>query len=396
MHAVEEFLRHGEGMEQLRAALQGPYDPVTLRCAKIKITAKCNLKCGFCDYWRMHEPDELSTAEWRTVLDSLKAEGCVKVHFSGGEATLRQDLHELLAYTTQLGMKANFTTNGTTMTSDRAAAVVNTGAHGVSLSLDGPDDSTHDRIRGVPGSFSRTVKGIRRLSRARDRARGKLRIRINTVLTRHNYRRLPEVIDLASELGATDVLPMPVDERGATPEHRLSKSDISYFNSFVLPLAEEARRRAGFSVSEPLLAPFGRSERDQEFSSHGRYARGHFREHVCYVPWMHAFIGWSGDVYLCCMARGKTEPLGNVRRSSIGEVFRGDAYRAIRAQFLTEMPKVCHRCDMFQAENERVDTLLGADAPRPERSGPGVELRSAETLARKPNLRLLPLLPERR
>ena len=359
MHAAEELLAAAEHRTGLLRALEAPYTAPSIRCAKIKITARCNLRCTFCNYWRMREPDELSTAEYCRVLDELAAAGCVKVHFSGGEATLRKDVFELLAHATRLGMKANITTNGTLLDEERARMLVEAGTHSVSLSLDGPDARTHDALRGVPGAFDRTVRGIRRLAKARDRAKSRMKLRLNTVLTRHNYRELPEVIDLASELGMVEVHPMPVDERGDEPQNRLTKKDIDRFNTYVAPLAADARARAGYSLAEHLVYPFGRTEADVGYSEKGKYARGYFEQRVCYVPWLHIFIAWNGDVFLCCLARGKTEPLGNVRHSSVAEVYNGPAYRNIRRQFLTEMPRVCHRCDMFVAENQRVEAALG-------------------------------------
>jgi radical SAM protein with 4Fe4S-binding SPASM domain len=376
MHAVDQLLAAPEERETLLAALAEPYARATIRCAKVKVTARCNLKCGFCDYWRMREPDELSTAEICRLLDQLTDAGCGKVHFSGGEATLRRDIFALLAHAASLGMKANMTTNGTTLTPERAERIVAAGTHSVSLSLDGPDARSHDALRGVPGAFSKTVKGIRMLAKARDRARSKMKLRLNTVLTRHNFRRLPEVIELAAELGMVEVHPMPVDERGENPEHRLSAREIEEFNTLVAPVAAQARRRAGFSTAAALVWPFGESEADRAYAVRGKYARGYFEQRTCYVPWMHVFVAWNGDVFLCCMARGKTDPLGNVRRNTIAEIYDDEPYRRIRRQFLTEMPKVCHRCDMFVKENEQIEQALGAAAPRVLRGGPGVDLRA--------------------
>lgn len=385
MHSIQELLADPEERSGLAHALEAPYGRTQVRCAKIKVTARCNLRCEFCDYWRMREPDELSTAEYCRLLEQLAAAGCVKVHFSGGEATLRKDIFDLLAFSAGLGMKTNLTTNGTTLTPERARRLVETGVHGVSLSLDGPDARTHDALRGVPGAFDRTVKGIRRLGRARDRAGSRLKLRLNMVLTRHNYRRLPEVIELAADLGMVEVHPMPVDERGEDPAHRLTARDIDSFNTYIAPLAAEARERAGFSLSPHLVWPFGRSEKDLVYSARGKYARGYFEQRTCYVPWLHVFIAWNGDVFLCCMARGKTDPLGNIRRNTVAEVFDGEPYRKIRQQFLTEMPKVCHRCDMFVPENGQVEALLGNHAPRVQRPGPGVDLRTRP----RPALRIL-------
>src|SRR5436190_23082274 len=155
MHAIGELLSIPELHADLLRSLEAPYSRASVRCAKIKVTARCNLRCSFCDYWRMRERDELSTDEYFRVLDQLAAAGCVKVHFSGGEATLRKDLSDLLARSAGLGMKTNLTTNGTLLNEERARLMVEAGTHSVSLSLDGPDAKTHDALRGVPGAFDR-------------------------------------------------------------------------------------------------------------------------------------------------------------------------------------------------------------------------------------------------
>ncbi len=354
MHALKEFLADAGHREALARALEPPFAMPVIRCAKIKVTARCNLRCAFCHYWRMHEPDELSTEDVCRVLRELAGAGCAKVHFSGGEATLRPDICDLVRCASGLGMKANLTTNGTLLDRERALALAEAGADGVSLSLDAPDAKAHDALRGVPGAFRRTLKGIEALSRAREKSGGKMKLRLNMVLTRHNYRHLPEMIEMAAGLGMVEVHPMPVDERGDEPAHRLSEKEIRAFNTYIAPIAADARRRAGFSLAPEMLFPFGRTEADLQHAARGRYARGYYEEHVCYAPWLHLFIGWAGDVFLCCMARGKTPPLGNIRAHSVTEVFNGDTYRSVRAQFLSEMPKVCHRCDMFLAENRLV------------------------------------------
>jgi MoaA/NifB/PqqE/SkfB family radical SAM enzyme len=49
------------------------------------------------------------------------------------------------------------------VSSDVARAIVEVGFKRVSISLDGPDASTHDRFRRVPGAFDAAVDGFIRL-----------------------------------------------------------------------------------------------------------------------------------------------------------------------------------------------------------------------------------------
>ena len=87
-------------------------------------------------------------------------------------------------------------------------------------------------------------------------ASDRLRLRINFVVMRRNFRRLPEMVRLAGELGAEDLLPMPVDEQGER-RHRLSARQILEHNREVAPEVLELRRRYGFSTAPALVYPFG-------------------------------------------------------------------------------------------------------------------------------------------
>ena len=58
---------------------------------------------------------ELSTAEWKTVMEKAWNAGIPHVIFTGGEPTLRSDLAELITLTEKLGMVTGLLTNGQTL-----------------------------------------------------------------------------------------------------------------------------------------------------------------------------------------------------------------------------------------------------------------------------------------
>jgi hypothetical protein len=55
---------------------------------------------------------ELSTNEWRTILDKAWAAGIPHITFTGGEATLREDLPVLIAYAEKVGQVTGLLTDG--------------------------------------------------------------------------------------------------------------------------------------------------------------------------------------------------------------------------------------------------------------------------------------------
>jgi len=81
--------------------------------AHLEICARCQLDCEYCYFRKLHKSSgELSTAQWKAVIDDFAAYGAFQLTFGGGEPTLREDLHELAEHVREVGMNLTMTTNG--------------------------------------------------------------------------------------------------------------------------------------------------------------------------------------------------------------------------------------------------------------------------------------------
>lgn len=362
MHDLAAIIRNPERLSLLQRAVQSPETACPpLVSAKIKLTQRCNLRCAMCKYWRARPGDELAAGEVLRAIGEMRQMGLTKVHFSGGEIFTRPDVAPILSETAALGIQVNLTTNGTLIDQEAARALVRARVHSISVSLDGPNAKRHDRIRGQEGAFQAAVRGIRLIGKERRKHGRRLHIRINTCLQKRNYLAQPDMVDLAARLGAVELHPMPVDGKPKGRKVGLSREQIREYNEAVAP--EVAARRAlnGFSTHADFVYPFGRTEEEIAESARGNYARGFYRRQACFAPWLHTFVDWAGNVFPCCMARGHTAPLGNVRRESMPEIFGGEAYKALRRRFLAERPAVCGRCDDFLAENRLLNSRVQVD-----------------------------------
>ena len=369
MYNVGELIERVDYLEALLESVEAATPPPLLRDVKIKITSRCNLRCVMCKYWQTTREETLSSERWRAAFREMAGLGCRKIHFSGGEVFLRRDFLDLVEDARGLGLKVNMTTNGTLVDKPAAKRMVAIGVNAVSISLDGSRSRVHDAIRGRENAFRKSLRTIRWI---RD-AGGKTKVRINFVVMRENVRELPAMVRLAAEVGAEELVPMPVDEKGERKK-RLSRSEIRAYNREIAPEVEELRARFGFSTDPLLVYPFGVTEDEIDASSRALYARGFFERKSCLAPWLHLFAAWNGDVFLCCMTNGRMEPLGNLGLESAPEIFRGERYRRIREEFRAgrHLPP-CARCDLFLGENARLHDALdrtredaaGSRDPRP-------------------------------
>ncbi len=323
---------------------------------KIKVNYGCNLKCEMCKHWRETREPPISMERFREIISELSELGTKKIHFSGGEPMLRPQLPDLVEHATGLGIRVTLTTNGTLIDKEKAKRLIEAGLRGVNVSIDSPNRKMHEKIRGVEGAFKTTARSVALFRKYAHK--GKLTVRINTVVSRTNYTTLDTLPDLAHQLGADGINLIPVDDHcGEILSMR--KKDIALFNAEIAPRIEERARELNVSLADDDAYPFGRDESEVRLGRAGRYAFGYYSRFPCYAPWTHSLIDFNGLVYVCCMTREQIPPLGDVRKQSFKEIWEGAAYRSVRLNMHPPALKPCQRCDDFIEENKKIWETIG-------------------------------------
>jgi len=163
----------------------------------LKIGFQCNNRCRFCVQGNKRETSPNKSD--REVGEILKKK--VTTHqgvvFTGGEPTIRKELIDWIKYAKKLGYKSiQVQTNGRLLAyKDFCQAVIKAGANEFSPAIHGSNTKIHDYLTRAEGSFRQTVQGIKNL-----RSLGQ-HIITNTVITRSNYKDLPNIAKLLVKLG---------------------------------------------------------------------------------------------------------------------------------------------------------------------------------------------------
>lgn len=159
-------------------------------------TQTCNLKCVHCYAGSENRcyQNELSTQEAKAMIDDLAAFGSPVLLFSGGEPTMRHDLAELMHYAKSKGMRVVISTNGTLITAAMAREFAEVGLSYVGVSLDGGRE-THDRFRGIAGSFDRALEGIRN-----SKAAG-IKVGLRMTINKRNHQDIDEIFSIMNDEG---------------------------------------------------------------------------------------------------------------------------------------------------------------------------------------------------
>jgi MoaA/NifB/PqqE/SkfB family radical SAM enzyme len=164
----------------------------------IKVGFYCNNHCAFCVQGRKRE--FLPAKSKKEIEKSLKEaydKGKHEVVFTGGEPTLHPNFLELVKIAKEIGFQEiQIQSNGRMFAyPDFCQKTIMAGATLFSPALHGADPEMHDFLTEIPGSFSQTSQGIRNL-----KALGQY-VMTNSVITKKNYKQIPELAQLLVNLG---------------------------------------------------------------------------------------------------------------------------------------------------------------------------------------------------
>jgi radical SAM protein len=166
-----------------------------------ELTRACDLACRHCraEAVPARAPEELTEEEARGVLAALAGFGPPLPHviLTGGDPLKRPDLLALVERAGALGLPVSLAPSATPLlTRAWIQALKRAGVQAMSLSLDGPTAERHDSLRGVAGTFARTLEA------ARDVVEAGIPLQVNTLVTADTAEDLPATHRLVASLGA--------------------------------------------------------------------------------------------------------------------------------------------------------------------------------------------------
>jgi radical SAM protein len=131
-----------------------------------EMTQACALACRHCraEAVPFADPQELTLAESMAFLQQIKDFGSPlpQLILTGGDPLERQGLFSLIDQARALGISVSITPAATPkLTREMLVRLKEHGVEGLGLSLDGSTAQKHDSIRGVPGTFDRTLEALR-------------------------------------------------------------------------------------------------------------------------------------------------------------------------------------------------------------------------------------------
>jgi MoaA/NifB/PqqE/SkfB family radical SAM enzyme len=310
----------------------------TLPLVILYVTEGCNLRCISCSY-RSPSPGELTLEEIARLAGTLKNSGLRHIVYSGGEPLLRRDFPGICTLFEARHIRQSLLTNGLLL--EKRFGEIGRFFGEIIVSLDGPDEVTHNAIRGGD-SYRQIVRGIR------SAAAGGAEISVRTVIQKRNFRKMTAMVRSARDLGVSRISFLAADVR-SQGFGRASRGHVVPAGELLLDAAEV----------EEYRSVIGRAARDcrEEFSSSfiaespeklmrladyfdALNGKGEFPGTTCNAPMVSAVITSTGALLPCYFLPS----FGNIRESPLSRLLNAPEIRSTRRDVRAGTPAACRTC----------------------------------------------------
>lgn len=260
---------------------------------QLELTYRCNYECLHCYCVDQPAREELSTAEFKAVIDELYALGCMNITFTGGEAIIRRDFFELARYARDRRFVIRLFSNGHLLEGARLEQLLELKPISVDISLYGGSDETYEAVTGEKNRFERVRRNVEALV-----ARGQ-RVIVKIPLMHESYHDIGRMIGWCREIGVpylTDVWMTPKDDGSVKPAlHALTDDEMTdFFRRFGTKakklVREDDRAICTSACSSPIVSPHG----DVFACTQNKVPAGNVRETPLGEIWKHA--GWMREI----------------------------------------------------------------------------------------------------
>ena len=328
----------------------------------IGLCAVCNIRCPYCP--RQNFPDEvdnglMSFEEFKKIIEYLNYAEIVFL-FGIGEPFLHPQFFDFVREAKKTGIRTSTNTHGMSLNAENREKIIETGLDEISISFDGADEKVFNFLR-AGADFKTVVGNIAALqSLKKERGSQAPELQFATVISRHNVRQMPDLVQLARKLGIKKIVftnLITLHEENA--EVSVAKTDL-FADSY--EKAKLLGKRLGVEIEYWSQHPFPwKKDPMPEFDPERRI------RYACPDLWRLGIIDRTGNLKSCCYYENMS---GNVFQTPVPDVFNNDLSRALRRSLLDgRLMECCVNCGMLRrasveiarAELENADAAL-ADA----------------------------------
>lgn len=258
-----------------------------------------------------------------------------KVHFSGlGEPLVYKEIKSVMRLCREHKIKWSMTTNAFFL-QRYIDDIINNNCYGLNISIHG-DATTHDKITGVEGAFSRSIAAIKQLHHAKkSKHKNRPLIAVNCVISNANVQKLKQNLDIFLQLPINSVT---FQHLSFMPQELSNRDDFLILDK---DLFEKVASFLDYVEANRFPIKVNVYPKIKKNDIAAYYADEHAGfNNSCILPWLTLRVYPNGDVKLCEVLLGniQDEPLGSIVNNRKTRELRN---RIRKGRFNSPM---CFRC----------------------------------------------------
>lgn len=280
-------------------------------------TCLCNLKCKHCyneKFTQKNLAEELSEEKIKNIINDAIDLGLRAILFTGGEPLMRKDLLEIMKYAKNRKLLVFLATNGTLIDKNfikEFGGIVDK----INISIDAASPKEHDEIRGVEGSFKKSMDAVKRL---------KDQFNVSLAFTVHsgNLKELEKVAKIAKDnnIGLTVKRYIPV---GKSIKNNICLSDCDYKE--IITIIDKLKKGQKISFKDPFPDSSGKDLNKFGGCLGGIYSLS---------------VDFNGNIYICTKLKLL---IGNVNNKTLEDIWNNsEILKKLRNR---ELKGKCAYCD---------------------------------------------------
>jgi MoaA/NifB/PqqE/SkfB family radical SAM enzyme len=330
----------------------------------LMLTRVCNLRCAYCRGGRegftpQESPapsDELSAQELLEMLKDARGLGVKEINLGGmsGEPFCKKDIFWLLSKIKELGFVGSMTTNGFFLNREAAELLARIKWDILLLSFDSSDNSIHQRLRPALNGenyFPRVVEFLQTL----DSLESGVRVLLNVVITRLNYRGFPDLVKFANSHKCIESINVLKLLNAGLPNYdslQLGPDDLHWFRQVLQGFQGEKKIR----YIDNWIEKEGHSG-DSRLSS-GNPGPGLREARNCFTNYYILSIDANGDIIKCPQCLVKVSGL-NIRNTPLRHLWKNE-HLLFRKKLAENADCFEGCCTILKEQNKLIRSSLSA------------------------------------
>ena len=286
---------------QLTKLLRRPVQwgiPMTI---SVEPTTACNLRCPECPSGlRSFTRDTGNMKEdfFRKLIDDMGRKLTWLIFYFQGEPYINPKFLDMVSYAHMKGIYTITSTNGHFLHPENARKTVASGLDRILISVDGATQDVYEQYR-IEGKLETVLQGARNLVQAKKDANSNTpHIVFQMLVVKPNEHQIDTIKKLAKEIGVDEVK---------------------------LKTAQVYEYETGNELI-PTLDKYSRYKQNAD----GTWAVKNKLLNHCWKLWHACVITWDGMVVPCCFDKDAIHRLGDLKKNSFKEIWKGAAYEGFR------------------------------------------------------------------